>query len=103
MPKNLAKVHSTFITDYFDLGEKRILGTKRIKSFGKDKDNNVFLVKIMLNMFPVLNNIVSFVVMITKDKTEDLILIDNNFYIQGLSSRYFQNLIFPFIPFVNNL
>ena len=87
MPKNLAKVHSTFITDYFDLGEKRILGTKRIKSFGKDKDNNVFLVKIMLNMFPVLNNIVSFVVMITKDKTEDLILIDNYFYIQGLSSR----------------
>ena len=41
----------------------------------------------MLNIFPILNDIVSFIVMITKDKFEDLILIDNYFNIQGISSR----------------
>ena len=87
MPKNLSKIHKSFISTYFEIGEKNFLGKKKIKSFGKDKDNNIFLIKLMLNMFPILNDIVSFVVMITKDKTEDLILIDNYFNIQGISSR----------------
>ena len=87
MPKNLSKIHHKFISQYFEIGEKNILGKKRIKSFGKNKDNNIFLIKIMLNIFPILNDIVSFIVMITKDKFEDLILIDNYFNIQGISSR----------------
>ena len=87
MPKNLSKIHSTFISKYFEIGEKNILGKKRIKTFGKDKDNNVFLIRIMLNIFPILNDSISFIIMITKDKNEDLILIDNYFDIQGISSR----------------
>jgi len=87
MPKNIAKIHSTFIVHYFEIGEKKIIGKKMIKCFAKDKENNIFIIKIILNIFPVLNESVSFVAMLLKDKNDDIILLDNYFNILGLSSR----------------
>ncbi len=87
MPKNIAKIHSSFITRYFEIGERKIIGKKTVKCFAKDKENNIFLVKIILNLFPVLNDSVSFVSMLIKDRNDDIILLDNYFNILGLSSR----------------
>ena len=87
MPKNLAKIHSSFIKNFFSVGKKNILGKKDFRGFGKDKDNNIIMIKLSVNLFPILNNSVLFVVMLKKDKNEDLILIDNYFNIQGMSSH----------------
>ena len=75
MPKNIAKIHSTFITHFFEIGERRIIGKKTVRGFAKDKENNVFIVKIILNIFPVLNDSVSFVAMLIKDRNDDIIII----------------------------
>ena len=41
MLKNIAKIHSTFITRYFDIGERKIIYKKTVRSFAKDKENNM--------------------------------------------------------------
>ena len=87
MPKNIAKIHTSLIKNFFSIGKKNILGKKNIRGFGKDKDNNIFMVNLSVNLFPILNNSVLFIVMLNKDKQEDLILIDNYFNIQGMSSH----------------
>ena len=90
MPKLLSDIHNSFIERYFQIGKRDILGKKSFKSFAKDKDNNIFMVKMALNLFPVLNESVLFILMLIKEKIEDLILIDNNFNIQGMTNQLMQ-------------
>ena len=92
MPKNLARIHSTFIKNYFTIGKKNVLGKTSFKSFAQDKDNNIFMINITVNNFPILNNSVLFIAMLLKEKNEDLILIDNYYNIQGMTSHLFSKL-----------
>ena len=87
MPKQIAKIHNNFITKFYNVGEKKILGKKNIKTFAVDKYFNTFMIKKFLNIFPILNDKVLFIAMIIKEKNEDMILLDKNFIIQGMSNR----------------
>ena len=41
----------------------------------------------MIKLFPILNKNLYFIGMVIPEKTSDLILIDHNFIIQGMSKR----------------
>ena len=87
MPKIFGKEHNEYMKRYIKVGEKRIVDIKETTSFIKDKYNSLTLVKINIKLFPVLNRSLYFIAMIITEKMDDLILIDSNFIIQGLSQR----------------
>ena len=87
MPKIFAKIHRSFIEKYYNYGEKRIIDKKDMKTFGKDKDNAIIMIKIGIKLFPMLNDSVYFVGLITKENIDDLIFLDQHFNIQGMSSK----------------
>ena len=87
MPKLYDKKHSKYIERYFRIGHKKYIETKDFKSFGKDKNNSIIQIRIALKLFPILNYNVFFVSLIIKDNIDDIILIDENFNIQGMSSK----------------
>ena len=85
LPKIFAKEHSKFMQKYFKIGEKKIIDNNNFFSFGKDKNNNIIKVKLMIKLFPILNKNVYFVGLIVKENIDDLIFMDNKFNIQGMS------------------
>ncbi len=87
MPKIFGKEHTEYMKRYIIIGEKRIVDVKEYTIFIKDKFNSLNLVKINIKLFPVLNRSLYFIAMVIPEKMDDLILIDNNFIIQGLSQR----------------
>ena len=87
MPNLIAKEHDQFIRNYFEIGEKKLLDKTDKKVFALDKDNSILLVRIALKLFPVLNDSVFFVSLITKENVDDIIFIDSSFNIQGMSSK----------------
>ena len=87
MPKLFEKVHSKYIERYFRTGAKKYIETSDFKTFAKDKDNNIMQVKLGLKLLPILNYNVFFVGLIIKENIDDIILIDKDFYIQGMSSK----------------
>ena len=87
MPKLYDKIHSKYIERYFRIGYKKYMDTKDFKTFGKDKNNSIIQIRIALKLFPILNYNVFFVSLILKDNINDIILIDENFNIQGMSSK----------------
>ena len=87
MPKIFSKIHRSFIEKYYNYGEKKIIDKKDMKTFGKDKDNAIIMIKIGIKLFPMLNDSVYFVGLITKENIDDLIFLDQNFNIQGMSSK----------------
>lgn len=92
MPKSIERKHKSFIERYFEIGEKKIIDKKDFKSFAKDKENNVFSIKLMVKIFPILNENVHFVALIIKEKIDDIILTDGLFNIEGMSNRIFNKL-----------
>ena len=87
MPKLYDKLHSNYIERYFRIGYKKYMETKDFKTFGKDKNNSIIQIRIALKLLPILNYNVFFVSLILKDNINDIILIDENFNIQGMSSK----------------
>ena len=87
MPKLYDKKHSKYIEKYFRVGYKKCFETKDFKTFGKDKNNSIIQLRLALKLFPILNYNVFFVALIIKENINDIILIDENFYIQGMSSK----------------
>ena len=87
MPRLFAKEHKAFMSNYFEIGEKKVIDNKDIKSFGKDKDNSLMVLKICVKLFPILNENVYFVGMIIKENIDDVIFIDSSFDIQGMSAK----------------
>ena len=87
MPKLFEKQHSKYIERYFRVGEKKYIETNDFKTFAKDSNNSILQVKLGLKLLPILNNNVFFVGLIIKENFDDIILIDKDFNIQGMSSK----------------
>ena len=87
MPKIFAKDHSKYMERYFKIGEKKFIDKSSFKSFGKDKNNYIIKLKIAAKIFPILNENVLFAALITKENIDDIILMDDKFIIQGMSSK----------------
>ena len=98
MPKIYSQVHNDFIKRFYDIGEKILIDKKILKTFGKDKDNAIIMLKIILKTFPILNENVYFIGIISKENIDDIIFIDSKFNIQGTSSK-----IMNILNFDNNL
>ena len=113
MPKIFEKEHHKFMKEYIKVGKKYLLNYKGHHTFGKDKNNSIILIKINLKIFPVLNQSVYFLAMIIPEKVDDLIFIDSNFIIQGMSKKltekfqisnkyFFMNYNIPFYMICKN-
>ena len=87
MPNLFSKVHSNYMAKYFKIGEKKNLDKPDFKTFGLDKNNSIMKLKIAIKLFPILNEKVFFVGMINKENIDDIILLDKNFNIQGMSLK----------------
>ena len=87
MPKLFDKQHSKYMERYFRVGYKKYMETRDFKTFGKDKNNSIIQIKIALKLLPILNYNVFFVGLIIKENINDIILIDENYNIQGMSSK----------------
>ena len=94
MPKLFVKDHSKYMQRYFKIGEKKIIDKNNFFSFGKDKYNNIIKTKLFVKLYPILNNSVLFVALIVKENIDDIILLDEKFNIQGMSSALIQKLEF---------
>ena len=92
MPKNYSKLHSSFIERFYEIGEKIIIDKKNLKTFGKDKNNTIIMLKIFLKLFPMLNKNVYFIGILIKENINDLIFIDEHFDIQGMSMKLMKKL-----------
>ena len=87
MPKLFEKQHSKYMERYFRIGAKKYIETNDFKTFAKDSNNSILQVKLGLKLLPILNYNVFFVGLIIKENFDDIILIDKDFNIQGMSSK----------------
>ena len=87
MPKIFSKDHSKYISRYFRIGEKKLIDKSFFSSFAKDKNNYIIKVKLAIKQFPILNQNVFFAGLIIKENIDDIILLDNQYIIQGMSSK----------------
>ena len=87
MPKIFSKSHSDYMEKYFKIGEKKFVDKCEFKSFGIDKNNYILKLKLAVKLFPIINENVFFISLIAKENIDDIILLDNNFIIQGMSSK----------------
>ena len=87
MPKIFGKNHKKYMSRYIINGEKKFINTNQVTLYGKDKENNIVVMKAIIKNFPILNNELLFIGMTFSEKIDDLILIDDEFIIQGMSEK----------------
>ena len=87
MPKLFEQHHNKYIERYFTMGERQYIESKDFKTYGKDKNNSIIQIQLALKLLPIINYNVFFVGLIVKENIDDIILIDKNFIIQGMSSK----------------
>ena len=87
MPKIIANKHSIFMENYFRTGYNKYIEKKDFKTFAKTKNNSIFQIKLAIKLLPVINHNVIFVGLIVKENLNDIILIDDNFIIQGICEK----------------
>ena len=92
MPRNIEQKHLMFMENYFRTGYKKYVGTKDFKTFAKDKNNSIIQIRLAIKLLPVLNHHVIFVGLIIKENVNDIIYVDENFYIQGMCAKLNNNL-----------
>ena len=78
--------------NYFKTGYGKYIETKDFKTFAKDKNNSIMQVRLALKLLPILNYNVIFVGLILKENLNDIILVDENFMIQGMCEKLKNNL-----------
>ena len=86
MPNIFSQNHQKYIKNYIEVGEKnKIINNKELITYAIDKENNLIKIKIYLKIFPLFEEGLHFISMIFPEKIDDLILIDKNFIINGMS------------------
>jgi len=86
MPKIFSQVHHVFMEQYNNIGEKRVIN-KTFDSYGKDRNNSLIPLVLRTKSFPILSDYIFYISLITKQSIDDVILLDRNFNIQGMSQR----------------
>ena len=92
MPRNIEQKHLMFMENYFRTGHKKNVETKDFKTFAKDKNNSIIQIRLAIKLLPVLNHHVIFVGLIIKENVNDIIYVDENFFIQGMCAKLNSNL-----------
>ena len=87
MPKNFSNLHNFFMKKYYNVGEKIVIDKNYLTTYAIDKDNSIIMLKIAIKLFPILNDNVYFIGIFSKENIDDIIYIDNNFEIQGMSTK----------------
>ena len=87
MPKLFQTVHSDYIKNYFQKNNNKYVEKQEFKTFAKDKYNCVIQVKLGLKLFPILNYNVFMAAIIVKENMDDMIILDKDFNIQGMSQK----------------
>ena len=85
MPKIFAQDHSKYVARYFKIGEKKYIDKSLLESFGKDMNNYIIKIKLAVKLFPILNDNIYFTALIMKENIDNIILLDNQYIIQGMS------------------
>ena len=92
MPKIFSDVHNLVMKRYFDIGKKKIIDKGNFKVFGLDKNNSIIQLQKNIKIFPMLNDYLYYIGMFSLEKIEDIILINNDFIIQGMSKKLLDKL-----------
>ena len=87
MPKIFSNSHNKFMKHYYNIGEKKILDKESYKIFALDSSNSVIQLQKYLKIFPILNENIHYIAMLVLDKIDDIILLNQDFIIQGLSRK----------------
>ena len=87
MPKIFSKDHSKIMKNYFDNGRKIVIDKGNCKIFGIDKYKYILQLQMNIKVFPILNDYLYYVGLINLDKIDDIILVDSEFIIQGMSKK----------------
>ena len=88
MPRMFEKDHKRFMQRNINIGEKRIID-KSFRTYAKDKYNALIVINISVKLFPILNESMFFCAMITKENLDDVILLDQDYNIQGMSDKLY--------------
>jgi hypothetical protein len=92
MPKIFSSEHDKMIKNYINLSEKKIINTKSVYTYAIDRENSLLYIKLEIKIFPILNDSLLFIALMNTEKVDDLIFVDNNFIIQGISKKLRENL-----------
>ena len=87
MPKMFSNEHTKFIRKYFEIGEKKIVDKGQYKTYAIDYNRNIIQIYMYLKLFPIINDKILFIGMFNIDKIDDIIILDSNFIIQGMSKK----------------
>ena len=87
MPNIFSKDHIKAMKNFFDNGKKILINKGNSKIFGLDKNKSILQLEISIKIFPILNDYLYYIGLLTLDKVDDIILIDSNFIIQGMSRK----------------
>ena len=91
MPKCFEENHKRFMKRYVEIGYKTIIDRMN-KIIGLDKNQNIVPLTSIVKLLPVLTNNVYFCGAHMNDFVCDLILIDENFMVQGFTKRLLSSL-----------
>ena len=89
MPRMFERDHRRFMQRAINVGEKRVVD-KTLRTFAKDKFNNLLVLNISLKLFPILSESTFFCAMITKENLDDVILLDQEYNIQGMTDKLYK-------------
>ena len=92
MPKIFMINHNNYIKNYLEIGEKKFINNNEYLTYAKDKENCIICIKISVKIFPVLCESIFFISLLYPEKYDDIIFIDNNFIIQGMSKKLIERL-----------
>ena len=91
MPKLIQKNHDIFLNNFFENYNKKIVD-KEIFTYALTEDKYLIKISKITRIFPVLNNELYFMALINLENIEDIILIDNEFNIDGMSKLLYKKL-----------
>ena len=87
MPKLFEQQHSEYIKNYFQKKNSKYVEKQDFKTFAKDKFNCIIQVRLGLKLFPILNYNVFMAAIIVKENMDDMIILNKEFNIQGMSQK----------------
>ena len=89
MPKVFAFEHKKLMRNFFSIGEKNIINKGQYDIFALDHFKRIIHIKKNLKIFPMINKSLFYIALINANTNDDLIILNSNFIIQGMSSKLF--------------